>query len=152
MTIAHSTTHSVPVLDFYFLSEYLQAKQEDCHTTSHFYYLERKNVALLKAGRTPSIILSEGTQDARPPLLTFMMVEHPKSFEMPFYMVLNIQSHEALLVTIGGNQEQGIAAQPWFQAIWKAVVRLFGWSENHIYDPTILYGNWIMVCVTPLMR
>jgi hypothetical protein len=145
MSIANSDHYPVPTLDFYFLSEFLQSKQENYAASSHFYYLDRKNVAILVAGRDPpSTPISESMQGVARPPLTFMMVEHR---QMLFFMLLNLQRHEALLISIGVNHEQNIAEQAWFQAIWKGVVKLLGWSERHSNYPTILYSSWIAVCL-----
>jgi hypothetical protein len=141
---ANSDHYAVQTLDFYFLSEFLQAQQEDDAAPSHFYYLDQRNVALIKAGRdAPSTPVSACTQNVVRPPLTFMMVEHRQTL---FYVLLNIQRHEALLIYIGENHEQKIAEQPWFQAIWEGVIMLFGWTKRCSNSPTILYGGWIAVC------
>lgn len=144
-SVSYSATHLLPVLDFYFLSEYLQAKEGNITSTSHFYYLDRKNAALLESGQIPST-LADAQTIAYPPL-TFLIVEHPRIYETPFFMMLNIERHEALLITVGGNQEQQIAEQPWFQKLWGSVTNLFKWRNRNDH-PNIFYGNWIVVCPT----
>jgi len=145
-SISYSATHLLPVLDFYFLSEYLQAKESNITSTSHFYYLDRKNAALLESGRSPSTFAEEAQKIAYPPL-TFLIVEHPRIYETPFFMMFNIARHEALLITVGGNQEQQVVEQLWFQKLWRSVTDLFKWPHRSSH-PNILYGNWIAVCPT----
>jgi hypothetical protein len=143
LSIAHSITHDLPTLDFYFLSEYLQLKTGNSVSTSHVFYLDRKNVALLEAGGTPSTTFPAVQNIAHPPMI-FLMVEHRECFELPLFMLLNLRTHEALLVTVGGNQEQEITERDWFKAIWSGVVEVFGCRNSH---PTLVYGNWIKVCL-----
>ncbi len=143
MSISYSVTDLLPVLDFYFLSEYLQAKEGNITSTSHFYYLDHKNAVLLESGQTPSTFAEEAQIMAHPPL-TFLVVELPRIFETPFFMVLNIPNHKALLITVGGNREQQIAEQPWFHKLWRSVTDLFKWPHHNSY-PNIFYGNWITV-------
>jgi hypothetical protein len=145
MSIAHSVADELPALDFYFLSEYLQATKENSMSSSHFYYLDRERVALIQEGGDPSFTFSESARIISPPSLIFLMVEHQKCFELPFFILFNIQCHEALLMTIGGNQELKVAEQYWFKTIWRGVIKLFGICDQPTSDPTILYGSWIAV-------
>ena len=87
MSISYSVTDLLPVLDFYFLSEYLQAKEGDITSTSHFYYPDHKNAVLLESGQTPSTFAEEAQIMAHPPL-TFLIVELPRIFETPFLLLL----------------------------------------------------------------
>lgn len=145
-SISDSATHLLPVLDFYFLSEYLQAKEGNITSTSHFYYLDRKNAALLESGQTLSTFAEDAQTIANPPL-TFLIVDRPRIYENPFFMVLNISRHEALLIPVGGNQDRQIAEQPWFHKLWRSVTDLFKRPHRNSC-PNILYGNWIAVCPT----
>ena len=59
--------------------------------------------------------------------------------------MINLPTHEALFITVPTNEEHDIAREPWFQAIWKGVSNLFGWSNNVDRQSTILYGHLIKV-------
>ena len=139
MDAAYSIIDELPVLDFYFLSEYLQAEKEN---VPHLYYLDQKSVTLLQSGGTPTILAQA---IATTPPLVFLLVKRCRNFEHPFFMLLNLQTHEALLISVRVNQEQNIAEENWFQEIWRGVTSLFGGPNQYTRPPTILYGNWITV-------
>jgi len=136
--------HKLPVLDFYFLSEYIQTTSGNL-PLAHLYYLDRTSVSELQRGGTPTPLSQRGAGLDRPPL-TFLMVEQCQSFEHPLFMLVNLATHEALVITVPCNEERDIAQELWFQRIWKGVSKLFKWSNNMNDRPTILYSNWIKVC------
>jgi hypothetical protein len=135
--------HKLPVLDFYFLSEYIQTSSGNL-PMAHLHYLDRQSVTELQIGGAPSPLAEMEADLDRPPL-TFLMVEC-QSFKYPLFMLINLPTHEALFITLPTNEERDIAQELWFQRIWKGVSNLYNWSKNFNVRPTILYSNWIKVC------
>jgi hypothetical protein len=134
--------HKLPVLDFYFLSEYIQTSSGNL-PMAHLHYLDWQSVTELQIGGAPTPLVQMEADLDRPPL-TFLMVEC-QSFEHPLFMLINLPTHEALFITLRANEERDITQELWFQRIWKGVSNLYNWSKNLNAQPTILYSNWIEV-------
>jgi hypothetical protein len=136
--------HQLPVLDFYFLTEYIESKTGN-KPLGHLHYLDQNRLSQLQGGGAP-MALERRDESLDPPPLTFLMVDRCQSFEHPLFVLLNLSTHEALFITVRTNEERNIAQEPWFQVIWKGVSKLFNWSKNLYVNPKILYANWIKVC------
>jgi hypothetical protein len=145
LSTSYDLRYELPVLDFYFLSEYVKAKNLTSYGLE-FLYLDQRNVTLLIAGGTLSRTLyaTRNNSQSQPPLV-FLMVEHCRNFAYPLFMLINLQTHEVFLITIGKRHEQPVSQESWFRNIWRKVSELVEWNPTRDSDPTILYSDWITV-------
>jgi hypothetical protein len=150
LSVSYAIRNELQVLDFYFLSEYLEAKNARPQNDPQLIYLDQLNVALLRAGETPKITLNVAANAHQVPLV-FLMVEHCRNFEHPLFILVNIGSHEAFFIAVGGNREQPVSEEPWFQQIWKGIGKLLQWPQRHSRNPMILYSSCRTVSFWPLI-
>lgn len=107
------------VLDFYFLSECLGAMKSQPSSNFPLLYLDLCNVTILQAEGTAHVTFYDGSENVSQRLLIFLMVDHCRNFRHLVFMVVNINSWEALIVmTVGSNHEKLIFEENWFRSIF----------------------------------
>lgn len=143
LSVSYTIAEELQVLDFYFLSKCLQEKDRRPLRDLPMLYLDQRNVEILGAGGIANVPFYDDT--FRQPLV-FLIVDSCRNFEHPVFMLINIYTAEAFLITVAGtNQEQPVSEEHWFQYIWRGVAGLLHQPHTSAQRPTMYYSSWVEV-------